>query len=69
VRVAQATIERGAKLSGEAGTREMQLRGIEKKHGTVVVNLIALTDSAVSPITLKADHTLIMRLADGRKSR
>ncbi|CAD6553845.1 HTH-type transcriptional regulator MurR [Paraburkholderia kirstenboschensis] len=67
-------------LSGEAGTLEMQLRGIEKKHAVVVVSfapysveavrvaqaaiergakLIALTDSAVSPIALNADHTLI----------
>jgi DNA-binding MurR/RpiR family transcriptional regulator len=67
-------------VNGEAGTLEMQLRGIEKKHATVVVSfapysveavrvaqatiqhggkLIALTDSAVSPIALNADHTLI----------
>nr|WP_284502595.1 MULTISPECIES: MurR/RpiR family transcriptional regulator [unclassified Caballeronia] len=67
-------------ISGEAGTLEMQLRGIEKKHAVVVVSfapysveavrvaqaaiergakLIALTDSAVSPIALNADHTLI----------
>jgi DNA-binding MurR/RpiR family transcriptional regulator len=67
-------------INGEAGTLEMQLRGIEKKHATVVVSfapysaeavrvaqatierggkLIALTDSAVSPIALNADHTLI----------
>jgi DNA-binding MurR/RpiR family transcriptional regulator len=67
-------------ISGEAGTLEMQLRGIEKRHATVVVSfapysveavrvahaavaqgskLIALTDSAVSPIALNADQTLI----------
>jgi DNA-binding MurR/RpiR family transcriptional regulator len=67
-------------ISGEAGTLEMQLRGIEKKHAVVVVSfapysveavrvaqaaiergakLITLTDSAVSPIALNADHTLI----------
>lgn len=67
-------------VSGEAGTLEMQLRGIEKKHAVVVVSfapysvealrvaqatvergakLVALTDSAVSPIALNADHTLI----------
>lgn len=67
-------------ISGEAGTLEMQLRGIEKRHAVVVVSfapysveavrvaqaaiergakLIALTDSAVSPIALNADHTLI----------
>jgi DNA-binding MurR/RpiR family transcriptional regulator len=66
--------------SGEAGTLDMQLRGIEKKHAVIVVSfapysveavrvaqaaiergakLIALTDSAVSPIALNADHTLI----------
>ncbi|WP_027798945.1 MurR/RpiR family transcriptional regulator [Paraburkholderia dilworthii] len=67
-------------VSGEAGTLEMQLRGIERKHAVVVVSfapysvealrvaqaavergakLVALTDSAVSPIALNADHTLI----------
>jgi DNA-binding MurR/RpiR family transcriptional regulator len=67
-------------ISGEAGTLEMQLRGIEKRHATVVISfapysaeavrvaratverggkLIALTDSAVSPIALNADHTLV----------
>jgi DNA-binding MurR/RpiR family transcriptional regulator len=67
-------------VNGEAGTLEMQLRGIEKRHAVVVVSfapysveavrvaqaaiergakLIALTDSAVSPIALNADHTLI----------
>lgn len=67
-------------ISGEAGTLEMQLRGIQKRHATVVVSfapysveavrvaqatveqggkLIALTDSAVSPIALNADQTLI----------
>jgi DNA-binding MurR/RpiR family transcriptional regulator len=67
-------------VNGDAGTLEMQLRGIEKKHATVVISfapysaeavrvaqstierggkLIALTDSAVSPIALNADHTLI----------
>lgn len=67
-------------ISAEAGTLEMQLRGIESKHATVVVSfapysveavrvaeaalnqgskLIALTDSAVSPIALNADEVLL----------
>jgi DNA-binding MurR/RpiR family transcriptional regulator len=67
-------------LSGEAGTLEMQLRGIERDSATVVVSfapysveaarvaeaalekgskLIAITDSAVSPIALNADKVLI----------
>jgi DNA-binding MurR/RpiR family transcriptional regulator len=67
-------------ISGDAGTLEMQLRGIEAKHATVVVSfapystevvrvaeaatsqgskLIALTDSAVSPIALNADQVLL----------
>ncbi|WP_179400991.1 MurR/RpiR family transcriptional regulator [Burkholderia guangdongensis] len=67
-------------LTGEAGTLEMQLRGIERGSATVVVSfapysveaarvaeaaqesgskLIAITDSAVSPIALNADSTLI----------
>jgi len=67
-------------VSGEAGTLEMQLRGIEKRHAVVVVSfapysveaarvaeaalekgskLIAITDSAVSPIALNADKVLI----------
>jgi DNA-binding MurR/RpiR family transcriptional regulator len=67
-------------ISAEAGTLEMQLRGIDKRHATVVISfapysaeavrvaeaavrqgsrLIALTDSAVSPIALNADHTLV----------
>ena len=67
-------------LTGEAGTLEMQLRGIERDSATVVVSfapysveaarvaeaalekgskLIAITDSAVSPIALNADKVLI----------
>ena len=67
-------------LTGEAGTLEMQLRGITRDSATVVVSfapysmeaarvaevalekgsrLIAITDSAVSPIALNADSTLI----------
>ncbi|MEM5366966.1 MurR/RpiR family transcriptional regulator [Paraburkholderia azotifigens] len=67
-------------LTGEAGTLEMQLRGIERDSATVVVSfapysveaarvaeaalekgskLIAITDSAVSPIALNADKALI----------
>jgi len=67
-------------VSGEAGTLEMQLRGIERDSATVVVSfapysveaarvaeaalekgskLIAITDSAVSPIALNADKALI----------
>ncbi|GLU33273.1 MurR/RpiR family transcriptional regulator [Trinickia caryophylli] len=67
-------------LTGEAGTLEMQLRGIERGGATVVISfapysieaarvaeaalekgsrLIAITDSAVSPIALNADHALI----------
>ena len=67
-------------LAGEAGTLEMQLRGIERDSATVVVSfapysveaarvaeaalekgskLIAITDSAVSPIALNADKVLI----------
>ncbi|VXB58450.1 RpiR family transcriptional regulator [Burkholderia sp. 8Y] len=67
-------------ISGEAGTLEMQLRGIAKRHATVVVSfapysveavrvaeaavdrgakLIAITDSAVSPIALNADHIMV----------
>lgn len=67
-------------LNGEAGTLEMQLRGITRDSATVVVSfapysmeaarvaevalekgsrLIAITDSAVSPIALNADSTLI----------
>jgi DNA-binding MurR/RpiR family transcriptional regulator len=67
-------------LSGEAGTLEMQLRGIERDSATIVVSfapysaeavrvaeaalekggkLIAITDSAVSPVALHADITLI----------
>jgi DNA-binding MurR/RpiR family transcriptional regulator len=67
-------------LTGEAGTLEMQLRGIERDSATIVVSfapysveaarvaeaalekgskLIAITDSAVSPIALNADKVLI----------
>lgn len=67
-------------LTGEAGTLEMQLRGIERGAATIVISfapysieaarvaeaalekgsrLIAITDSAVSPIALNADHALI----------
>lgn len=67
-------------VSGEAGTLEMQLRGMAKGHATVVTSfapysaeavrvaeaaqaqgckLIAITDSAVSPIALNADAVLI----------
>jgi DNA-binding MurR/RpiR family transcriptional regulator len=67
-------------VNGEAGTLDMQLRAIEKKHATVIVSfapysaeavrvaqttierggkLIAITDSAVSPIALHAHHTLL----------
>lgn len=67
-------------LSGEAGTLEMQLRGIERNSATVVVSfapysveaarvaeaalekgskLVAITDSAVSPIALNADQVLV----------
>ncbi|MDS1138881.1 MurR/RpiR family transcriptional regulator [Pusillimonas sp. SM2304] len=67
-------------IDGGAGTLEMQLRGIEKRHAVVVVSfapysveavrvaraaedkgahLIALTDSAVSPIALDAEQSLI----------
>ncbi|GAB7526256.1 MurR/RpiR family transcriptional regulator [Paraburkholderia sp. 2C] len=67
-------------ISAEAGTLEMELRSIDKRHATVVISfapysaeavrvadaavrqgsrLVALTDSAVSPIALNADQTLI----------
>jgi DNA-binding MurR/RpiR family transcriptional regulator len=67
-------------LTGEAGTLEMQLRGIERDSATVVISfapysveaarvaeaalengscLVAITDSAVSPIALNADKVLI----------
>ncbi|WP_019938153.1 MurR/RpiR family transcriptional regulator [Bordetella sp. FB-8] len=67
-------------ITGEAGTLEMQVRGIEKRHATVVISfapysieavrvaqesvargapLIAITDSAVSPIALNADQVLL----------
>ena len=67
-------------LTGEAGTLEMQLRGITRESATVVISfapysveaarvaeaalekgsrLIAMTDSAVSPIALHAESVLI----------
>jgi DNA-binding MurR/RpiR family transcriptional regulator len=67
-------------VSGDAGTLEMQLRGIGKSHATVVTSfapysteavrvaqaakeqgskLVAITDSAVSPIALHADCVLL----------
>ncbi|TDN64043.1 MurR/RpiR family transcriptional regulator [Paraburkholderia sp. BL10I2N1] len=67
-------------LTGEAGTLEMQLRGIDRDSATIVISfapysveavrvaeaalekgskLIAITDSAVSPIALNADKVLI----------
>lgn len=67
-------------LTGEAGTLEMQLRGIARDSATVVISfapysveaarvaevalekgsrLIAITDSAVSPIALGADAALM----------
>ncbi|PMS15042.1 DNA-binding protein [Trinickia dabaoshanensis] len=67
-------------LTGEAGTLEMQLRGVARDSATVVISfapysveavrvaevalekgsrLIAITDSAVSPIALNADAALI----------
>ena len=67
-------------LTGEAGTLEMQLRGIARDSATVVISfapysmeaarvaqaalesgsrLVAITDSAVSPIALNADSVLI----------
>jgi DNA-binding MurR/RpiR family transcriptional regulator len=67
-------------LTGEAGTLEMQLRGIVRESATVVISfapysveavrvaevalekgsrLIAITDSAVSPIALHAESVLI----------
>lgn len=67
-------------LTGEAGTLEMQLRGIARESATVVISfapysveavrvaevalekgsrLIAITDSAVSPIALHAESVLI----------
>lgn len=67
-------------LTGEAGTLEMQLRGITRDSATVVISfapysveaarvaevalekgsrLVAITDSAVSPIALHADSALI----------
>lgn len=68
-------------LTGEAGTLDMQLRGVERDSATVVISiapysaeaarvseaaheqggkLIAITDSAVSPIALNADKVLIL---------
>jgi DNA-binding MurR/RpiR family transcriptional regulator len=67
-------------VNGEAGTLEMQLRGMTKGHATVVTSfapysaeavrvaqaakeqgckLVAITDSAVSPLALNADNVLI----------
>lgn len=67
-------------ITGEAGTLEMQVRGIQKRHATIVISfapysieavrvaeatitrgaqLIAITDSAVSPIALNADQVLL----------
>jgi len=67
-------------VNGEAGTLEMQLRGMAKGHAAVVTSfapysaeavrvaqaakeqgckLVAITDSAVSPLALNADHVLI----------
>src|SRR5258708_390302 len=67
-------------LTGEAGTLEMQLRGIDRDSATIVISfapysveavrvaeaalekgskLIAITDSAVSPIALNAGKVLI----------
>ncbi|RDU98233.1 MurR/RpiR family transcriptional regulator [Trinickia dinghuensis] len=67
-------------LTGEAGTLEMQLRGITRDSATVVISfapysveaarvaeaalekgsrLVAITDSAVSPLALNADSVLI----------